>query len=375
MTAHSFAGVPPLPEVITIPYSDHPILQQDLQQLADAEILRELPEYSTVLITGATGLIGSQIAKALACHSKQTGKKLSVIAMVRNEDKARRLFSGYLEEGLIQLYISDISVPLCPAEQVDYIFHCASPTGSRFFVQQPAETAAAAWEGTRNVLEYARLHAVRKVVFLSSLEIYGTTDPSLELVNESVCGHLDPMQARSSYSEGKRMAECLCACYHQEYGVPVSVARLTQIFGAGVPYNEGKVFAEFARCAIEGRNIILHSKGNTVRNYCYTADTVLGLFYILLRGIPGEAYNVANMDTAVSIREMAELVCSLFPEKDLRLVFDIPEDISALGYNPERIIRLDSSKLLALGWKPSTGLKEMFTRMIPCMAANRGNPS
>lgn len=107
------------------------------------------------------------------------------------------------------------------------------------------------------------------------------------------------------------MAECLCASYAKEYQVPVRIARLSQTFGPGVDYNDGRVFAEFVRCAVEKRNIVLHTQGNTVRSYCYTKDAVSALLHILLKGTDGEAYNVTNMDTAVSIREMADLVCDI----------------------------------------------------------------
>ena len=163
------------------------------------------------------------------------------------------------------------------------------------------------------------------------------------------------------------MVECLCVSYAKEYNVPVKVARLSQTFGAGVEYNDGRVFAEFARCAMEKKDIVLHTQGNTIRTYCYTKDAVEALLYILVKGNVGEAYNVTNMDTAVSIKEMGQLVCDIFPESGIKVTIDIPEDVASFGYNPEMVVRLDSTKLMELGWKATTDLSQMFKRLVESM--------
>ena len=339
------------------------ILEQDIQTIASAEVLNTLEEGSVVFVTGATGLIGSQIVNALAL----CGKHVTVIALVRSMEKARSAFGSLLDAGAVQAYLGDVTGPLAVAGKIDYIIHGASPTSSRFFVEKPVETIFTALNGTHNVLELAREKQVKKVVYLSSLEVYGVPDNTKEYISETDYGYINPMQVRSSYSEGKRMAECICVSYAKEYGVPVCVARLSQTFGSGVAYDDGRVFAEFARCAIEGRDIVLHTQGNTLRTYCYTTDAVIALLTLMLRGEPGQAYNVTNMDTAITIRDMAQLVCSLEPEKGIQVCIDIPTDVSSFGYNPEMVIRLSTDKLQSLGWQPTVGLIEMFQRLIASM--------
>lgn len=342
-----------------------PILKEDIEELAKSDILEELQENSTILITGATGLICSQIIRALACHSERQSKNLRILAQVRNEGKARDVFGDLMEAGIVSLCIGDIVEPITADEPVDYIIHGASATSSCFFVEKPVETIVTALKGTQNVLEFSRRKQVKKMIYLSSLEVYGTPEKTEGYIAEADYGYIDPMQVRSSYSEGKRMAECMCVSYAKEYGVPVVVARLSQTFGPGVAYQDGRVFAEFARCAIEKRDIVLHTQGKTLRTYCYLRDAVSALFYLLLQGEAGQAYNVTNMETAITIYDMAELVCGL--SDGIRVKLDIPEDISSFGYNPEMVIRLDSSKLQALGWKPEVGIKEMFVRLIKSM--------
>lgn len=340
-------------------------LREDIGKLAQSEILNELPESATVLVTGATGLICSQIVWALACHSEYLHKNIRILAQVRNEKNAYAVFGDLIKAGIVSLCIGDIVEPICVEQQVDYIIHGASPTSSRYFVEKPVETIVTALKGTQNILEFARQKQVKKMVYLSSLEVYGTPTVADGYMKEADYGYIDPMQVRSSYSEGKRMAECMCVSYAKEYGVPVVAARLSQTFGPGVSYQDGRVFAEFARCAIEKRDITLHTEGRTLRTYCYLRDAINGLFYLMLRGESGHAYNVTNMETAITIRDMAELVCGL--SEGIRVVLDIPEDVSSFGYNPEMVIRLDSSKLQTLGWKPEVGIEEMFVRLIMSM--------
>lgn len=346
-----------------------PVLMEDIEKLAASDILHDLEADATILITGATGLICSQIVYALAWHCDKEQKNIKILALVRNSDKAERMFGNLIAAGLVKLVVGDIEAVIELEESVDYIIHGASATSSRYFVEKPVKTITTALNGTRNVLELARNKKVKKLVYLSSLEVYGSPDHTKEYITEQDYGYIDPMQVRSSYSEGKRMAECMCVSYVREYGVPVVVARLSQTFGPGVSYQDGRVFAEFARCAIEKRDIVLHTRGNTVRTYCYLRDAINALFFLLLRGESGQAYNVTNMETAISIRDMAELVCTL--SEDISVTVDIPEDLTSLGYNPEMVIRLDSGKLQRLGWKATVGIEEMLTRLIASMELHK----
>lgn len=347
------------------------VLREDIEKVSQSAVLNELGENAAILVTGATGLIGSQIVWTLACHSLAKQKNLQILALVRNEEKARAVFPGLVEQGILKLCVGDIVEPLHIDGQVDYIIHGASATSSRFFVEKPVETIITALKGTENVLEFAKEKQVKKVVYMSSLEVYGTPDNTKEYISETDYGYIDPMQVRSSYSEGKRMVETMCVSYAKEYGVPVVVARLSQTFGAGVSYEDGRVFAEFARCVIEKRNIVLHTQGKTLRTYCYLSDAIDALFCLMLRGESGEAYNVTNMDTAITIIDMAKMVAQLEADGKVQVVVDIPEDVSSFGYNPEMVIRLDSKKLQNLGWKPEVGIREMFERLIASMQKNR----
>lgn len=339
------------------------VLQQDLEELAQTLPLENLKN-STVFITGATGLIGSQIIKMLACANRLSDINIKILAFARNPKKAKALFGNLIEHDAIQLVIGDVSNAVHCDQNVDYIIHGASATSSKFFVEKPVETITTAINGTKNLLDFAKSKQVKAFLYLSSLEVYGIPDKNAMLIKEGDYGYIDPLQVRSSYSESKRMVECLCISYASEYGVPVKIARLSQTFGAGVDYNDGRVFAEFARCVMERKNITLHTAGNTVRTYCYTKDAIAALFFILLRGSIGQAYNVTNESTKCSIREMAELVCNTFPDSGISVCFDIPEELSSYGYNPEMIIALDNTNLRNLGWQATTDLSEMFKRMI-----------
>lgn len=351
-----------------------PVLQEDIDSLVtDNAALFDRFKNKTVFVTGATGLLGSQLVKALLCSNRRLGTNTKVLALVRSEQKAEKVFGRLLEREELLLIAGDVNSPAAYDGQVDYIIHGASATSSRYFVTNPVETIMTAVNGTVNVLEFARRKQVEGILYLSSLEVYGTPAADAGMIDESYSGYIDPLQVRSSYSEGKRMVECLCASYASEYQVPVKIARLSQTFGAGVTYEDGRVFAEFARCAIEKKDIVLHTKGQTVRSYCYTKDAVAAMLLILAEGESGAAYNVTNMDTKISIADMAQLVCDTFPQAGIRVAFDMPDDVASFGYNPEMVIALDSSRLAALGWKPTIGLQEMFTRLAASMESGRHN--
>lgn len=346
------------------------VLREDMalcaKTLSDKGLLSALSG-KTVFITGATGLIGSQMVRTLLEANRLFGAGITVAAFIRNEQKAQALFEDILPCEELEFVIGDLSRPIEYDKPVDYVVHGASATGSKYFVESPVETIQTAIYGTDRLLQFARDKQVSGMVYLSSLEVYGVPDGTRETITEGDYGFIEPLSVRSSYSEGKRMVECLCASYASEYGVPVKVARLSQTFGAGVEYQDGRVFAEFARCLMEKKDIVLHTDGSTVRSYCYTADAVCALYTILLKGEKGQAYNVTNMDTACSIREMAELVADLEPEAGIKVRIEIPEDVSSFGYNPQMVIRLNADRLKELGYVPSVGMEDMFRRTIRSM--------
>lgn len=306
----------------------------------------------TVYITGATGLIGSTIVDALISCSEA-----KVVVQVRNEGKARKLFGENVD-----YVVCDLSEKSPYIGTVNYIIHCANPTSSKFFIENPVETIKNAVNGTINVLEFAKDKAVDGFVFLSTMEVYGTPEKGHK-VKENEGGSFDSAVVRNCYPLSKQTCESLCVAYASEYGVNTKVLRLTQTFGPGVEYNDGRVFAEFARCAIEKRNIMLKTKGETERCYLYVFDAVSAILTVLLKGKVGEIYTAANEDTYCSILEMAKLVAEMSG-----IDVEIKEqDISKSGYANTLYMDLDTSKLRNLGWKPVVGLEDSIRNLINYM--------
>lgn len=319
----------------------------------------------TVLITGATGLIGMSIVKSILHYNREKNAHISIVALVRNQKIASEIFQEYLLDGDLSFVVGDVTKDLSVQEEIDYIIHGASITSSSLFVEKPVETIMTAIIGTRNILELAKEKKVKSVVYMSSMEVYGTPVNEKPLDEKNI-GFLDPLAVRSSYSESKRMVENLCVSYQKEYSIPVKIIRLTQTFGPGVKRNDNRVFAEFARCALNGDNIVLQTEGLTKRMYLYTADAVSALLIVLLSGKNGEAYNAANTTSYCTIREMAELVCESFGNGKIEVVVN-KNSGSNEKYNPFQEIFLDTSKIEKLGWKSTVDLKEMYERMIDAM--------
>lgn len=307
-----------------------------------------------ILITGATGLIGQNVIKKLQ------NKDVSIWAMVRNKKKAIELLGE--ENKRFSYIVGDVCSITPEAIDVDYIIHGASQTSSKAFIDEPVETVMTALQGTKNLLDIAKLSNAKGFVYLSSMEVYGSPSTD-EKINETHSTNLDVMKVRSCYPESKRMCENLCASYASEYGVPAKVVRLTQTFGPGVKYSDGRVFAEFARCAIEGKNIVLKTKGETKRSYLHTEDAAEAILKVLFNGTTGEVYNAANEETYCSIYEMASLVAEKCAGGRINIIIE-EVDTEKIGYAPVLHMNLDTAKLRALGWQPRYGLEDMFTEMI-----------
>lgn len=347
-------------------------VEEDLKIVCDKiSDLKEL-ENSTVLVTGATGLIGSQTVKALIMLNQLKGANVKILAMIRNEEKAKKTFEEFLCDDL-KFVKADINEKIDLDEEVDFIIHTASVTTSKFFVEHPVETLMTAINGTKNLLDLAVEKKSKGVVYLSSMEAFGSPDPKLDKVREDDLGYIDIHKVRSSYSEGKRVCELMCSCYAAEYGVPVKIARLAQTFGAGISYEENRVFAQFAKSAINKTDIVLHTKGLSVGNYCYTRDAVAAILLLLVKGNAGEAYTVANEESNITIGNMAKMVAEKIADNQIKVVFDIPESDLTYGYAPDVQMRLCSEKLQQLGWKPEVGLEESYKRMIASMLATKND--
>lgn len=319
----------------------------------------------TVLITGATGLIGYTLVNSLMYANQKMHLNLKVLALVRDWERAQERFKEISDNNALEYILGNVEELPQISQPVDFIIHGASFTDSRSFVKKPVETIKIALKGTGNILELAKQKKVSGIVYLSSMEVYGYPEKGHRVVEEEI-GALTSLDVRNSYPISKIQCESLFCAYAKEYGLPATIVRLTQTFGIGVNYNDRRVFAEFARCVIEKNDIILKTKGETERSYLYTADAATAILTVLLKGAPAQAYNAANEKTYCSITKMAGIVAK---QGEIKVLFDI-QDESSNGYAKVLYMDLDTNKIQSLGWYPKSetdGLEEMYRILIDYM--------
>lgn len=344
------------------------------KELEDMEILSSsnLPfkEYQNAvfLVTGATGLIGSLIVKNLLFCNKRHNLGLKIVAVVRNVQKAEKILKDFKDDSSLIFELCDLlNEKIKYKGKIDYIIHTAAVTQSRLMVEKPVETVQLSLYSTDRLLDLAAKRQVRCFLYVSSMEVYGIMEKN-EKVGEHELGYIDLESVRSCYPESKRMCELLCNSYAAEYNVPVKIARLAQTFGAGILESENRVFAQFARSVLKGKDIVLHTKGESEGNYVYTRDAIKAIFILLANKEKTGTYNISNESSHTTIAKLAGFVAREIGEDCIKVVYDIPENSESYGYAPDTKLFLDSAKMRQLGWQPEVGLKESFMRMMEDLA-------
>ena len=328
---------------------------RDLRIITDSAVNWNMYLNSTVLVTGATGRLGRYIFETLADIDLNFNLNMKILGLVRSERKAQEIFGNLLNLPNIHVLYQNVNSPIEYDESIDYIFHTAGPAAPKDY-DAPVETLWAHVNGTHNVMECARLHQTKRVFYVSTVEVYGEWK-SDEKIKETDMGVMQHLKARACYPEAKRLCETMLASYKQEYGISYCGVRLCHTLGPGVSLTDGRGFAEFMDCALQNKDIVLHSDGGAMRTYTYIADAVNAMFLIMDKG-EDALYNVANEDNLISIRDLAEMIVKILPDRTCKVRFS--DEASKLQYLPFKLAILDTRKIRELGWKPVTDIETTF---------------
>lgn len=340
-------------------------MEEDRRVIASASLDWHSFSGKTVLISGANGFLPAYMVETLLyLNEKSEQEPVKVIALVRNIDRGWARFAHYSGRSDLRFITQDVSFPVKVQEPLDYIIHAASQASPKYYGIDPVGTLSANILGTFNLLELAREKKIEGFLFFSSGEVYGEVSEKNIPTPETGYGYVDPINVRSCYAESKRMGENMCVSWFHQYKVPTKIVRPFHTYGPGMRLDDGRVFADFVSNVVSGTNIEMHSDGSATRAFCYLTDATVGFFKVLLNGDNGDAYNVGNSNGEISIRDLAYLLISLFPEKGIDVV--MKNDMNQVGYLKSKITRNcpDINKILKLGWEPKINLQEGFKRTI-----------
>jgi len=340
------------------------IIIKDLDFILKSNIDWEKFRNKTFLVTGAYGMLLSYMIYSLLRLNELDSKfDIKIIALVRNKDKAKKRFEHFSGSKLLELLEHDLSSPIQIHTNIDFIIHGASYASPHYFIVDPIKVLMPNVIGTYYLLQLAKAKIVKGFLYFSSGAVYGKPVKG-EVVTEKDYGYLDPLELSSCYGESKRMGENMCKCWNKKFGIPVKIVRPAHIYGPTMDIeNDTRVFASFVNDILKGQNIEMKSDGSTCRSFCYIADATVAYFKVLLNGEEGEAYNVGNDSAYVSIRNLAEILVSAFPEKKLQITTTTKKDVISSERGAVNML-MSSKKIESLGWKCSFSILEGVKRTV-----------
>ncbi len=339
------------------------LYMDDLRYVTELNLPWEKFEHKSIVISGATGLIGSFLIDVVMEKNLSSGLDCTVYALGRNVEKAKVRFSKYWNCANLVFKPYDVRETLTieNVRKVDFVLHLASNTHPMQYSTDPIGTITTNIVGVQNLLDFAVTHSATRFAFASSNEIYGENRGDVELFDENYCGFINSNTLRAGYPESKRCGESLCQAYRSAKGLDVVIPRLTRTSGPTMLMSDTKAISQFIKKAVLGEDIVLKSAGMQYYSYQYVADSVSGLLTIILCGTSGEAYNIAEAQSDITLKDLAGFIAASNGKK---VQFEKPSDVEAAGYSTATKARLDGSKLAQLGWKPRYTIESGIKRTI-----------
>lgn len=341
------------------------IYLNDLKIAAESIIDFKKMFNKSIMITGATGLIGSFIVDVLMFANKEYNANITIYATGRSKERLKKRFSLYKDKKLFFIE-HDVNNEIKYDFNLDYIIHAASNAYPEAFSIDPVGTMMSNIIGTKNLLEYSRSHGVSRFLFISSGEIYGQIESEIESFEENCSGYVNILEARSCYPMSKRAAETLCISYTKQYKLDTVIVRPCHSFGPNITSKDNRANVQFMKNVINDEDIVLKSSGNQYRSYCYVADSVSAILTVLLNGKSCEAYNIANSKNNVTVAEFANKVASVSGKK---VIFENPTDFEKDQQTPIQRQILDSRKIESLGWKGKYSIESGIENTIKILTS------
>lgn len=346
---------------------ENKLYREDLDILCGLDLPWEKLERSAVLLSGATGMIGSLLVDVLMRRNKRDGMGCKVHALGRSEAKAKERFPEYIGDGMFQFIAQDINEPLELPDvgQVDYVLHLASNTHPVEYATDPIGTILTNIVGTKHMLDLAVSHGAKRFLFASTVEVYGENRGDVDAFEENYLGYIDCNTLRAGYPESKRCGEALCQAYAAEKGLDIVIPRLARTFGPSMQMDDSKAVAQFILNAAHGEDIVLKSAGTQCYSYTYAADAASGILAVLLNGKSGEAYNIADASFSITLRDLASMLARIAGTK---VIFDVPSKTESAGFSKATRAVLDGRKARSIGWEVHWGIWDALEETIEVLS-------
>lgn len=329
--------------------------RKKLNNIINSSLPLEKLEGKTLMISGATGMVGKCLLDILTLYNENAQRPIKVVALSRNEAFAKERLFDIWEKDFFYYVSGDVNQMIPECGNVDFVIHAASNTHPLQYSQDSIGTITSNIIGTKNLLDYAVTHGAEQFCFISSVEIYGENRGDVGRFAEDYLGYLDCNTLRAGYPESKRVGESLCNAYRQTHHLDFTIPRLSRVYGPTMLLSDSKAIAQFIKKAAAGEDIVLKSEGNQKYSYTFVTDAVSGILYTMLCGISGQAYNIADRASDITLKELATILTEYAGS---RMIFELPSVKEKQGYSTATKAMLDASKLEKLGWTPKVHMKE-----------------
>jgi len=337
-------------------------LKSDIDEIverlgANAEKLAD----KTVVLTGGRGFLGRYFSAVFEKLNRDVLNRPAKVIVLDNLITAGDAGRAAGDSDHIEFREHDVIRPIPIDGDIDYVVHAAGIASPFYYRAYPMETLEVAITGTRNMLELATEKGA-KFTFFSSSEIYGDPDPKHVPMAESFRGNVSCQGPRACYDEGKRVGETLCYIFHTNEGTHTNTIRPFNVFGPGMQETDYRVLPNFANRIKAGLPLNVYGDGSQTRTFCYITDAIVGFLLVILKGVPGEAYNIGNPTPEVSMLDLVKGIQRVSNSEISYNLMEYPD--SYPGDEPMRRSPDIRKARLQLGYEPQVNIDDGLKRFL-----------